>query len=53
MKLSSYCSHDLKMITFYRGHAQLIFILELWPFNNLSIVRHVSATPLALFNGFY
>ena len=25
MKLSSYCSHDLKMIIFYRGHAQLIF----------------------------
>ena len=27
MKLSSYCSHDLKMIIFYRGHAQLIFLL--------------------------
>ena len=26
MKLSSYCSHDLKMIIFYWGHAQLIFI---------------------------
>ena len=26
MKLSSYCSHDLKMVIFYRGHAQLIFI---------------------------
>ena len=26
MKLSSYCSNDLKMIIFYRGHAQLIFI---------------------------
>ena len=25
MKLSSYCSHDLKMIIFYRGHARLIF----------------------------
>ena len=24
MKLSSYCSHDLKMIIFYRGHARLI-----------------------------
>ena len=26
MKLSSYCSHDLKMGMFYRGHAQLIFV---------------------------
>ena len=25
MKLYSYCSHDLKMIIFYRGHARLIF----------------------------
>ena len=24
MKLSSFCSHDLKMGIFYRGHAQLI-----------------------------
>ena len=24
MKLFSYCSHDLKMTIFYRGHARLI-----------------------------
>ena len=51
MKSSSYCSDDLKMIIFYRGHAQLIFI-ELWPSNNFLIVSLVSATPLAVFNGF-
>ena len=34
MKLSSYCSHGLKMIVFYRGHAWLIFIrvIALWQF---------------------
>ena len=26
MKLSSYCSHDLKMCIFYGGHARLIFM---------------------------
>ena len=25
VKLSSYCSYDLKMIIFYRGHARLMF----------------------------
>ena len=36
MKLSSYCSYDLKMIIFYRGHAQLIFtrVIALWQFFN-------------------
>ena len=51
MKLSSYCSKDLKMVIFYRGHAQLI-LSELWPFNYFSIVSLVPATPLAVFNGF-
>ena len=36
MKLSSYCSHDLKMMIFYRGHAWLIFtrVIALWQFFN-------------------
>ena len=36
MKLSSYCSHDLKMIMFYQGHARLIFtrVIALWQFFN-------------------
>ena len=33
MKLSSYCFHDLKMIIFYRGHAQLS-LPELRSFGN-------------------
>ena len=40
------CSHDLKMIIFYRCHAQLIFtrVMAFWQlFNSL-----VSATPLAV-----
>ena len=31
MKVSSFCSHDLKMIIFYWGHAHR-FLPELWPF---------------------
>ena len=36
MKLSSYCSHDLKMIIFYRGHARPICtrVIALWQFFN-------------------
>ena len=38
MKLSSNCSHDLKMIIFYRGHARLIFtrVMALDNFNSKS-----------------
>ena len=46
MKLSSYCSLDLKMIIFYRMHALLKFP-ESWPFNDFSTVSLISATPLA------
>ena len=44
MKLSSYCSHDLKM----RNFIEVIldwFLPELWPLNNFSAVSLVSATP--------
>ena len=51
MKLSSDCPHDLKMIIFYQGLAPLI-LSELWPFNSFSVVGLVSATPLAVLNGF-
>ena len=53
MKLSSYCSHDLKMIIFKSEVMLSWFLSELWPFSNFLIVSLVSATPLAVFSGFY
>ena len=57
MQLTSYCSHDLKMILFYRGHARLIFtrVIGLWQFSiRQSVHRHnlVSATPPTVFKEF-
>ena len=51
MKLSSYCSDDVKVIIFYRDHARLIFtrVMALGKFSTVSLV---SATPLAVFGGF-
>ena len=51
MKLSNYCSHDLKMIIFYRGHAQLIFT-RVMARDNFSTVSLVSATPFAVSEDF-
>ena len=33
-------------------YLKIEYTLWLWPFNNFSIVSLVSATPLAVFNGF-
>ena len=53
MKLSSYCFHDLKIIIFYRGPAQLLFT-SYGPLSSLSFRRHnlVSATLLQLSRDF-
>ena len=53
MKLSSYCFHDLKMIIFYRGHAQPIFTRVTVLNGDFLTVSLVSATPLAIFSRFY
>ena len=52
MKRSSYCSHDLKMCIFYRGHARLIFT-RVRTLNNFSAAGLVSATPPTVFKGFW
>ena len=50
MKLSSYCSHEMKMIIFYWGYARLIFT-RVMTLDFVSAVSLVSATPLAVFSG--
>ena len=49
MKLSSACSHDLKMILFYRDHSRQFFLPELLPFVIVSVLSCLFP-PLAVFS---